>query len=126
MTKLQIKTSEDGFGTTPWSAIDANTYDIAGVDELGHPYSNDPIGWGATEHHAVLDLLTMIHDRLDGREHDRAVYLDFCEWVEKRWSYREVAVGGPGHAASLLCDRLYIDTFKEASDEEYLNMSKGA
>lgn len=124
--KLQIITSGDGFGSDRWSAIDANTYDIAGYDELGHPYSNDPVGYGATEHAAVLDLLAQIHDRFDGREYDRAIYFDFVEWLEKRFTAREVYSNATARAAKTLADDLYAATLAGATDEELRDYSKGA
>jgi len=39
-----------------WSAVDADTYDISGVDEEGIPYGNGPVGYGATEAEAIADL----------------------------------------------------------------------
>ena len=38
-----------------WNAVDDDTYD-------GPP---SPIGWGATEHEAIADLLTQIEERED-------------------------------------------------------------
>lgn len=43
-----------------WSAT-TDDYDMTDVDEEGHPYSNCPCGYGATESEAIANLL----DQLD-------------------------------------------------------------
>lgn len=45
-----------------WSAI-ADDYDMTDVDEEGHPYSNCPVGHGATEQEAINDLLEQLEDQ---------------------------------------------------------------
>ena len=46
-----------------WSAIDANTYDIAGYDgETGYAYSTSPQGSGATEQEAIDALLIELEE----------------------------------------------------------------
>lgn len=43
-----------------WSAV-TDDYDISGTDQDG-PYSNDPVGYGATEQEAIADLLEQLED----------------------------------------------------------------
>ena len=109
MTKLNIITTFEGpgaWGPTTWSAT-------AG---LIRPHS-----YGPTEQSAVLALLGRIHDKLDGREHTRAVYLDFVEWTEKRFARSELP-----NSVKALVDGLYVATFNGASEDELRQYSRGA
>lgn len=44
-----------------WSAV-TDDYDMTDVDETGQPYSNCPVGHGATEQEAIADLLEQLED----------------------------------------------------------------